>query len=62
MKPSLIFLDECDAFMGKRDDDVDGSTTTMKNQLLIEMDGVFLHNHIYLCEVDVLFVVVQPLT
>lgn len=38
MRPSIIFIDECDAIMGKRDDNAE-HMISLKNQLLLEMDG-----------------------
>lgn len=39
MKPSIIFVDECDTLFGKRSEGERSSLLTLKNAFLQEMDG-----------------------
>lgn len=41
MKPSIIFIDECDALFTVRTEKCPGYETSLKNQLLMEMDGLY---------------------
>lgn len=41
-KPAIIFIDECDCvFSDRAKDDATDSSTSIRNQLLVEMDGEY---------------------